>query len=128
MNLSTSNAPESVRRSLKNVFMFGFHNINQKIEPFLVLKTDFFQNTFSGMLKWEPYIWNDLQKWGVEGEVSGNFIDKIIKNKDTRILQDQNGNIKIIYSFLDKETMLLTTNEATFLEILDQFEKQTYIR
>lgn len=130
INLSTSRSPETVRRSLLTRFMFGFHKTAETIEPYLVLKTEFFQNTFTGMLKWEPDLYTDTKAWLSDKQVidAKTFEDRIIKNKDVRILRDTSGNIAIIYGFLDRETLLITTNEATFLEIVDRFEKQTYVR
>lgn len=130
INLSTTRSPETVRRSLLPRFMFGFHKTQTVVEPYLVLKTEFFQNTFTGMLKWEPDILADTKTWFSDKGVLGtqSFEDKIVKNKDVRILRDASGEVAILYGFLDKETLLITTNEATFLEILDRFEKQTYVR
>lgn len=46
------------------------------------------------------------------------FIDKILQNKDTRALVSPNGKIKLLYSFLDKETLVITTSEIGLKEIL----------
>ncbi|MBP9701644.1 MAG: hypothetical protein KBD47_01525 [Candidatus Pacebacteria bacterium] len=130
ISLSTTRSPETVRRSLLTRFMFGFHKTSATIEPYLVLKTEFFQNTFTGMLKWEPDLYADTKTWLSDKQVidANTFEDRILKNKDVRILKDTSGNIAIIYGFLDRETLLITTNEETFLEIIDRFEKQTYVR
>jgi hypothetical protein len=129
LSLSTTRSPEAVRRSLLTNFMFGFHRNSISTEPYLVLKTEFFQNTFTGMLKWEPEILADTKVW-LSSETSDAkiFEDKVLKNKDIRILRDTNQKIILIYGFLDKETLVITTNEDTFLEIMDRFEKQTYVR
>jgi hypothetical protein len=129
LNLSTNKSPEAVRRSLLPRFMYGFHKNSTSIEPYLVLKTEFFQNTFTGMLKWEPEILDDTKAWLSDKPLSAqNFTDRIFKNKDIRELKDNAGNILLMYGFFDKETLVITTNEETFLEILDRFEKQTYVR
>lgn len=129
ISLSTTKSPEAVRRSLLERFMFGFHNTGTSIEPYIVLKTEFFQNTFTGMLKWEPEMFEDIKAWFSDKTLSAqSFTDKILKNKDIRELKDNAGNTVILYGFLDKETLVITTNEATFLEVLDRFEKQTYVR
>lgn len=129
LSLSTTRSPETIRRSLLDKFMFGFHRNSTSIEPYLVLKTEFFQNTFTGMLKWEPEIQEDTKLWLSDKDVAAEtFVDKVLKNKDIRILTDTTGTSLILYGFLDKETLVITTNEETFLEILDRFEKQTYVR
>lgn len=129
LSLSTNRSPETIRRSLLDKFMFGFHRNSTSIEPYVVLKTEFFQNTFTGMLKWEPEIQEDTKVWLSGKDVAAQtFEDKVLKNKDIRVLKDGSGTPLILYGFLDKETLVITTNEETFLEILDRFEKQTYVR
>lgn len=129
ITLTTTRSPESVRRSLLEKFMFGFHQTSSTTEPYIVLKTDFFQNTFTGMLKWEPDMYDDIKSWfSHEAKANDKFEDKVIKNKDVRILRDINGEILILYCFLDKETLLITTNQETLFEIMDRFEKQSYMR
>jgi len=130
INLSTTRSPETVRRSLTNNFMFGFHRNTVSIEPYIILKTEFFQNTFTGMLKWEPELHMDTKVWLSDKTIpsSTTFVDRVIKNKDVRILRDESNAIAIMYGFLDSETLVITTNEETFLNLLDRFEKQAYIR
>ena len=57
--LLRSNIPESLRRSFGDNFMFGFHSFLGN-QPFLILTTDVFENTFSGMLAWERTLFTDL--------------------------------------------------------------------
>src|SRR3989338_2987117 len=47
-----THAPDALIRSFAPNFMFGLHvlNVNQ---PFLVFKTNYYQNTYAGMLSWE---------------------------------------------------------------------------
>ena len=130
LSLSTTRSPETVRRSLIDEFMFGFHRGNITTEPYLILKTEFFQNTFTGMLKWEPEMHSDTKVWLSNKQVAAGtaFVDRVIKNKDVRVLRDASSSIAIIYGFLDSETLIITTNEETFLSLLDRFEKQAYVR
>lgn len=44
--------------------------------------------------------------------------DKIIQNKDTRVLIDTDGNMKFLYSFVDKNTLVIVSNEKGFKEII----------
>ena len=45
------------------------------------------------------------------------FIDRTIKNKDMRVLQDDAGKIYFLYGFVDKNTVIITTNPETFFEV-----------
>ncbi|PCI27846.1 hypothetical protein COB55_04990 [Candidatus Wolfebacteria bacterium] len=132
-------------RALNPNFMFGVHRL-KKNEPFLILKTKSYDHAFAGMLSWEQNLRDDLTP--LFGSVSDTFIEKteeivdangatttsvyidtvkpdvrqyedvVIRNRDTRVIRDQNGEIVFLYSFPNKETLIITTNNATFVEIL----------
>jgi hypothetical protein len=113
--------PPMLLRSLRHDFMFGIHSFN-KNQPFLILKTDYYDNAFAGMLEWETKLSEDIlplfgrgdrvrelsqRKWG----------DTVIKNKDTRVLRNFDGSIALVYAFKDQRTLIITTNEDTLLEV-----------
>lgn len=52
---------------------------------------------------------------------SQRFTDAVIRNKDVRVLKNSEGKIALLYSFLDPSTILITTNEYTFIEILTRY-------
>lgn len=120
-------APTSLARALGPDFVFGFKNSEPK-EFFILTKVSSFNNSFDGMLRWERSMKNDLEKifpmpeliFSVN-EPSRNFEDLIIRNKDTRVLKDDFGNITLVYSFLDQENLLITTSESIFSEVLNRF-------
>jgi hypothetical protein len=50
----------------------------------------------------------------------GNFIDQIVENHDARVLLNQNGDILLLWTFLDRSTIVITTNEATLREVISR--------
>ena len=109
-------------RALSDIFMFGFHEANGN-QPYLILKTTDFKQSFSGMLAWEPYMRQDLSPLFLTGTATTSvegFRDRIIRNKDTRLLLAPDGSIALLYSLIDQETILITSNEQTFAEILNR--------
>jgi len=48
------------------------------------------------------------------------FEDAIIKNRDARVLKNQNGVIIFLYSFPDKNTLVITTTPDVYEEINDR--------
>lgn len=46
------------------------------------------------------------------------FVDKVLSNKDARVLVDTNGKEAMIYTFIDKETLVIATSEKSLKEIL----------
>lgn len=125
--LAGTKAPEKLVRSLKDDYMFGVH-IFDGPAPFVILKTSFFQNAFPGMLEWEKDMRNGLLplirlgRPNIEA-ISTNtdiFRDRIIANKDVRELIDANGAPILLYTFADKDIILITTNEKSLRELLDK--------
>ena len=113
--------PPILLRSLRPDFMLGTHSFN-KNQPFLVLKTDYYDNAFAGMLEWEGHLTEDLLTlFGQENRVQElsqrKWGDMVIKNKDTRVLLDFDGNIALVYAFKDQRTLIITTSEDTLLEV-----------
>ncbi|KKU26554.1 MAG: hypothetical protein UX39_C0008G0017 [Candidatus Magasanikbacteria bacterium GW2011_GWA2_46_17] len=122
-------APDSLVRSFAPNFLFGLHILNVN-HPFLIFKTGYYQNVYAGMLAWENTIIDDLgplfikPEVAVEAETSDqvlgrgkNFEDIVIKNRDTRALRNQSGKIVFLYSFPDKNTLIITTNADTLEKV-----------
>lgn len=116
--------PPVLLRSFDSKFMLGIHAFNGN-KPFIILKTDFYENAFLGFLKWEKDIPEDLLPFlGIQitGEnrylLDADFEDTIIKNKDARMLKRQDGEPILIYVIPNKETIIITTAEDTLNEVL----------
>lgn len=56
------------------------------------------------------------------------FIDKVLSNKDTRILVDTNGKESMLYTFIDKETLVIATSEKSLKEIIFRLTTGRIIR
>ncbi len=52
--------------------------------------------------------------------VNEKFIDKIISNKDARILQDEFGQSVLVYGFVTKNLLLIASSEEAFKALLDR--------
>jgi hypothetical protein len=117
--------PQTFLRSLKNNYMFGFHNFSGN-QPFLILKTDYYDSAFAGMLEWEPMILTDLYSlFGVEetDEMTGRtWADFVVKNKDIRELKNFNGKTILAYMFKDQNTLIISTSENTLFEVSRRLE------
>ena len=48
------------------------------------------------------------------------FADKIVENRDARVITNQVGDILLLWTFLDHGTILITTNDATLREIVSR--------
>ncbi|MCR4334409.1 MAG: hypothetical protein NUV47_01595 [Patescibacteria group bacterium] len=135
LSLLQTDAPDQYVRTLEPDFMFGIHSFNGN-NPFIIFKTNLYQSAFAGMLKWEATLANDLSViFSTTAQptpdilaTSKPFIDLVIKNKDVRALTNQYDRITLLYTFLDKETLLITTNEFTLKEILNRITNKKFVQ
>lgn len=124
--------PPQLLRSLNKGFMFGIHTYNGN-HPFLLLQTNFYENTFAGMLVWEQYMARDLFPiFGIVKKQDSqvflrNFEDRTIKNRDARILKDDNGDILMFYVFKDKNTLIITNSEFTMDEVMRRLNSSSSV-
>lgn len=143
--LNTS-MPDTLIRSLTDSWMLGVYGIEDQKLPFVILKTDFFQNAFAGMLKWESDMPDELatllnyrdkaRSEDVNSTTSiasfftlrGKFEDRIILNRDVREFKNDRGELLVLYSFVDKDTLIIATSEGVLKGLIERIEKQTYMR
>ncbi|NTV22685.1 MAG: hypothetical protein HGB03_03970 [Candidatus Yonathbacteria bacterium] len=125
LSLIGSSMPSWLARSFGPIYELGVHVWNGN-QGFLVFTTtnDLFDNAFSGMLKWEPSMARDLiPMFGISVDQSvfeKQWEDVIIKNRDVRSLKDMSGNIVLLYTFYDKETLIIATSPDTMDEIVNR--------
>ena len=55
-----------------------------------------------------------------ESSVKEFFVDKVVSNKDARVLLNQLGETILVYGFVTKEMLLIAPSEETFKVILDR--------
>jgi hypothetical protein len=48
------------------------------------------------------------------------FVDRIVENQNTRVIQNAAGDILLLWTFLDRNTLVITTNEVTLREIISR--------
>ena len=143
MPIISSKIPDILLRSLSSEYMLGIHSWNGN-QPFLILKTDSYENAFAGMLVWEENIAGDLSAlfprnmppMMEEGTTTTEqilsykkkFEDVLVINRDTRALRDEDGVIFLIYSLPDKETVIITSNTGTLAELYGRLLRSRMVR
>lgn len=117
-NLNIS-PPSNVSEFLDNRFMLGFYT-ERRNWPFLIFKINSYDHAFAGMIEWEKFILNDLANlFSIpKDNLDQSFEDKVIKNYDTRVSIDTNGEVTLIYSFINKETLVIASQKLTFEEVI----------
>jgi hypothetical protein len=133
-------------RSLVETWMLGVYGEENTETRFIILKTNFFQNAFAGILRWEAAMPEELATiLNYRGKikeqnamssstaasyfsVKGRFEDRIILNRDVREFITDNKTTLLLYSFVDKDTIVITTSERALRGLIERLEKQTYVR
>ena len=125
--------PASLLSAVSSDFLFGVR-FSEVPQPFLILKTDFYQSAFAGMLEWEQNMLSDIGPVFLmqnlnDAELGAlKFRDTVIENRDARIVSDSGGNILFLYAFLDQNTLLMASSQATLHEILTRYQSARLIR
>jgi hypothetical protein len=137
--LLAPNAPDLLVRSVSpTMYLLGVHSYEGN-QPLLILKTESYEQAFSGMLAWETYMRPDLlplfnripPQHIEEGTatttatstptvVQTGFIDRVVENHDARVLENSAHDILLLWTFLDRNTLVITTNESTLREIISR--------
>lgn len=136
--LGTS-ASDSLIRSLGSQFLLGIYYFNPE-DFFFLVKVNSYDTAFAGMLQWEPDIENDIgnilitRKPTLPVNLSATttastttpvgplysgriWVDRVIDNKDARVLVDTDGNPAMLYTFLDKNTLVISSSDKALKEI-----------
>jgi hypothetical protein len=125
--LIVSSAPENFLRSLEQKFMFGILSSAENA-AFIIVKTESYDKGLAGLLEWEgKTLTKDLYQilTSLKPDIelfTKKYEDLLIKNIDTRVLKDKNGDIRIIYGFLDQtKTIVIAGSRQAFTEAVNRF-------
>lgn len=120
-----ADVPLTFLQTLGTEYVLGLHAIDENV-PFLILTSRSYGHTFAGMLEWEQRIEENLIPFFSPGaeyvkpaiaEDENMFTDTVIQNLDVRILRDKEGNIRLLYAFVNRSTVVITTNIRTLVEL-----------
>ncbi len=120
------NLPADLSRTVEEEFMFGIYNNSVANNRFLIIEPKLSELAFGAMLDWEPKLLDDIFPLLSGGPPQSNargqiFIDRLVHNKDARLLKNKAGETILFYAFLDPHHLIISRNEETFLEVLKRF-------
>lgn len=55
--------------------------------------------------------------------LQSGFTDRVIENHDARVVEDSAHNVVLLWTFLNKKTILITTNQYTLREIISRLKE-----
>ena len=116
-------------RAFRGDFFLGLH-IADKPAPVLVIPVASYERAFAGMLAWEAKINEDLSPFftlvpSLSTDENGllvrrQFEDNVMRNYDVRILIDDTGAVKLLYSFPTRDILVIAESPYSFTEILSR--------
>lgn len=128
--------PEELVRTLQKEFLLGIHMFDGP-QSFLILHTDSYEHAFAAMITWERTMKDELlplfnrtprprtpEETGATPTATSTlpirtqFVDKIVENRDTRAVLNEQGDLLLLWTFLDRNIIVITTNEYTLREII----------
>lgn len=140
-------APETLVRDLSPIYLLGVHSFGVN-QPFLILKVDSYAQGYAGMLAWEQTMKKDLAPLFTYAPapkiikptepiatstvatstpelppLQTGFTDSIVQNHDARVTVDKYGTIDFLWTFLDRQTLVITTNPDTLREIIARLKQ-----
>ncbi|MEX0918307.1 MAG: hypothetical protein WDZ93_04090 [Candidatus Paceibacterota bacterium] len=119
------NAPGAFLRAVTDI-EFGAY----KRTPFVILKVPNFDTALGGMLAWEQALDEDLEElFGTPVTATVRptarsttptepvFVDTVHANRDMRVLYDESAEEHLVYSFLNRTTVLITKTSGALTDI-----------
>jgi hypothetical protein len=138
--------PQDLLRTLEQPYLLAVHSFDEN-EAFLVLQVDSYQQAYAGMLAWEPTMRTELlplftrtppahiqaqtidtvatattsqdaSSTPADGFLRTGFVDQVVDNHDARVILSPSGDLLLLWTFTDRNTLVITTNEYTLNEVI----------
>ena len=107
----------------RNFMMGSFTNTNKSL--FILLDVRSFQDAFPVMRFWEEKMFLDLHGFfgykisaSTEELLTKDFEDQVVQNKNARVLYDAQGNIVMMYVFVDEGSVVIASKEEAVKEVI----------
>lgn len=137
-------APQELMRVLDEEYFLGIHSFDEN-QAFLLLKVDSYEVAYRAMLDWERTLKSDLSPLFSRNPsphltesfvplgtttpqfLQTSFVDRVVENRDTRAIQNEAGDLLLLWTFLGRNIVLITTNEFTLREVLSRLSSAPVI-
>lgn len=131
MNAMGAHPSDELIRALSSNFFFGIHTVDKQA-PLFVIPVISYEHAFAGMLAWESSMNADLApvftavpaltKDANGLPVERTFQDLVMRNYDTRALEDDSGQVELYYSFPTQNLLVIAESPYSFTEILSRLQ------
>jgi len=120
--------PPDLIRAFQSNFLLGIHTYTSKNTAVLVIPLSSYERAFAGMLAWEAGVNEDLSPLftpvpplTVDATgllVNRKFEDGVAENYNVRVLKDDSGEVKMMYSFPTRNILVIVESPEAFTEVL----------
>lgn len=122
---TTSEILEKINWPSNSAFLKNIEEVNFGLYngvPFMVIKTTNFDTVFGGLLASESTLSEDLSLFisSSTETLSVNFTDELVQNHDIRVLKSESGRDALVYGFINRNTIVITSDRETFSEVANQ--------
>ncbi len=122
-------APPDLIRAFRGNFFLGIHIADSPV-PVLIVPVSSYERAFAGMLAWEATTNEDLSPFFTSVSplsidengllVERQFEDAVMLNYDVRVLKDDAGAVKLLYSFPTRNFLVIAESPYSLTEILSR--------
>jgi hypothetical protein len=146
LSLLSPTIPQDLLLTIEPTYLLGVHSYDEN-QPFLVLRVDSYQQAYAGMLAWEPSMQQDLAPLFTRTPspplqnsdtatstatsspqfLQTGFVDQTVENHDARVILNSTGDILLLWTFLDRNTVVITTNEYTLREVIRRLNTSSLV-
>jgi hypothetical protein len=105
-----------------------------KQSNFIIFRLSSFENAFAGMLAWEETLAEDIGPLFKNSTKlatlypTKEFEDITARNKDARVLRSETGEILLLYSFFDNNTLIITENDEAMRSLINKLSSSLLSR
>jgi hypothetical protein len=138
--------PQTLLRTMTGPYLFGVHSFDEN-QPFFIIETDSYETAYRGMLDWERTMQGDLGALfarnpspktpvvpidtpvasttasstpSVSDFIQTGFVDRVVENQDARVVLNEQGDLVLLWTFLGRNRIVITTNEYTLREVISR--------
>lgn len=118
--------PKKLVNSLNDNFFSGVINYFAQNRPIFIFSVNAFDTAFIGMNEWEQDMTEsliypfDIKSTDDNNLLNRAFQNKTIKNHPARVLVDKTGKIVLLYGFINKDFIVISSSEDAYEEAVSR--------
>ena len=121
-------APSTLVRSFGGAYMSGVYS-GISNEPFFILTSSDYGQTFAGMLAWEPSMVADLTPIFPQlTHAQSTWQDDTFNNQNVRVLRNDAGSVVLVYGFVNQHILIMATDEMIFQDLASKYINNQLVR